>query len=113
MRLAVRCLASTLALAEYKGVGQTCPARSNVNRSTSGVVKRRQIEEPSVGVPGPAGDRAVHDSGPEEGKDQTRQDASTFERTTNHDLHCACAEEQLVETEHDFGNVGITGRRCH
>jgi len=78
VRLAVRWLTSTLALAEHEGVGQTCPARSNVNRSASSVVERRQVEKPSIGIPSPAGDRTVDNGGPEESEDQARQDASTL-----------------------------------
>ena len=91
--LAVRWLASTLALAQHKSVGQACPTRGNVNGSTSSIVKGRKVEEPSIGVPGPASDRAVHDSCPEEGKDQARKNTTTFEGAANHNLHCACTEE--------------------
>lgn len=79
VRLAVRWLTSTLALAQNKGVGQTCPAGSDVNGSTSGEVKGREVEKPSIGVPSPASDRAVDYGSPAEGKHQARQNASTFE----------------------------------
>ena len=111
VRLAVRWLTSTLALAQNKGVGQTCPAGSDVNGSTSGEVKGREVEKPSIGVPSPASDRAVDYGSPAEGKHQARQNASTFKRATDDDLNCASAEEQLVQTEDNLGNIGITRRR--
>ena len=111
--LAVRWLASTLALAQHKSVGQACPTRGNVNGSTSSIVKGRKVEEPSVGIPCPAGNWTINDGGPEEGEDQARKNAATLEGATDHDLHCACAEKQLVETEDDFGDVGVTRRWCY
>jgi len=113
VRLAVRWLASTLALTQHEGISQTCPAGSNVNRSASCVVERREVEEPSISVPCPAGNWTIDNGGPEEGEDQARKNAATLEGATDHDLHCACAEEQLVKTEDDFGDVGVTGGRCH
>jgi len=85
-------LANTLALAEHKGICQTCPAGSDVDGSTTGIVKLRQIEKPSVGVPSPRGDRAIDNGSPAEGKDQTGKDAATLERTSDQDLDGAGAE---------------------
>ena len=84
-----------------------------MNRSATCVVERGEVEEPSVGVPGPAGDRTIDDGGPEEGKHQAGKNPTTLEGTANNNLHGARAEEQLIETEDDFGNVGVTGRWCH
>lgn len=93
MRLAVRWLASILALAQYKSVGKTCPSGSNVDRSASCVVQGRQVEEPSIGVPCPAGNWTIDDSGPKEGEDQARKNAATLEGATDNNLHGASAEE--------------------
>ena len=71
VRLAVRRVTSSLALAQNKRICQACPTGCDVNGSTTSIVKRRQVKEPSVGVPGPGCDRAVDDRGPAEGKDQT------------------------------------------
>lgn len=96
VRLTVRRLAGILALAQDEGVGQTCPSGSDVNGSTSCKVKRGEVEEPAIGVPSPASDRAVDYGSPAEGKHQARQDASTFKGATDDDLNRASAEEQLV-----------------
>ena len=83
-----------------------------MNGSAASVVKRRQVEEPSVRVPSPGGNRAVDDRGPAEGKDQTGQDAATFEGASDQDLDGTGAEQQLVEAEDDLWDVGVAGRGC-
>lgn len=113
VRFTVVWLANTLALAKHEGICQTCPAGSNVDGSTASIVKLRQVEKPSVRVPGPGGNRAVDDGSPAEGKDQTGQDATALKRTSDQDLDGDSAEEQLVKAEDDLGDVCVARRwRC-
>ena len=113
VRFAVVWLTNTLALAKHEGICQTCPAGSNVDGSTASIVKLRQVEKPSVRVPGPGGNWAVDDGSPAEGKDQTGQDATALKRTSDQDLDGDSAEEQLVKAEDDLGDVCVARRwRC-
>ena len=74
-----------------------------MNGTSTSKVKRRQIEQPTIGVPSPASDGAVYDSRPAEGKDERRQDTSTFEASTCDEHHSTSTEQHLVETEDYFG----------
>ena len=56
--------------------------------ATSCEVKSGEIVKPAVGVPGPAGDRAVDDCGPEEGEDERRNDTTSLKSATYYDLDC-------------------------
>ena len=80
-----------------------CPIPEvQTNSDTHGKVKTGQVEKPSIGVPSPARNRAIYDGRPAEGEDHGRHDATTFERSTNDELHGDCAEEHLVEAEDNF-----------
>ena len=68
VRFAMRSLALVLSLAKHEGIGQCGPTGSNVHRSTTSKVQRRQLVEPAVGVPSPACDGAVDNRGPPEAK---------------------------------------------
>ena len=103
--LAVRRLASTLALAQHKGVGETGPTGSNVDRSASCVIKRGQVEEPSVGVPGPAGDRVVDDGGPDEHEDDAGQHAAALGDGSDGQGYCYASEHSLVDGEEEVGDL--------
>lgn len=70
---------------------------------TSGIVKRGKIVEPSVTVPGPAGDRAVDNGSPNEGEQQRWKDSATLKGAADHDLTGTGAEEELVQAENDVG----------
>jgi len=80
-------------------------------RTATCKVERREVVEPALGVPGPAGDRAVDDRRPAEAKDEGWQDAAALEGTANDNLHCASAELQLVEAEDDLRDVCVVWRR--
>lgn len=55
-----------------------------------------------IAVPGPARDGAVDNRHPAEREYQARENATTFERTTDDDLHGTCGEHHLIEDEADF-----------
>lgn len=112
MRLAVLLLAVMPALAEDECVREGSPSGGDVDWTTSSKVERREVVEPAVRIPRPAGDGAVHNSSPAESKDKRRQDTATLKATANDDLHGAGAEEHLVEAEDDLGDDGATARRC-
>lgn len=103
--LAVRLLAVVLSLSENHGVGESSPAGGDMHRSSTSEIERRKVEEPAIGIPCPAGNRAVDDSRPQEAKHKRRHDTSTLEATTNHNLNGASAEHELVEAEDDLGDV--------
>lgn len=111
MRLAVGFVVlACLSLAKGQSVSQCCPTRSDVHRAATSEIKGRQVVQPAVGVPRPASNGAVHDSSPEEPEDKGRDDASALEGTTDHDLHGAGAEEELVEAECDIRDRGVANR---
>ena len=99
------------ALAQDHGVSESGPARGDVDWSAAGKVEGRKLVEPSVGVPGPVGNWAVDDGGPEETKDERWKDTSTFESTTNDDHDRAGAEDELVETKDNLRDVCAANRR--
>lgn len=80
--------------------------------TATGIIERRKLEEPTIGVPGPAGNRTVDDSAPAEGEDKRRKDATTFKGTSNNDLDCTSSKEKLVETEDDFRQDGTARGWC-
>jgi len=105
-------------LAESQSVSKSGPTRCDVNgtatslngsqqsslqsRTRTYIVERRKVEEPAIGVPCPASDRAVDNGAPAEGEDEGRQNATTLESTTDDNLYCASGEEKLIKTEDDL-----------
>lgn len=72
------------------------------------------VIQPAVGVPRPAGDRAVDDGRPEEAKDQRWNDAAALKSATDDNLDSAGAEQQLVQAEYNLRDSGVArGRRRH
>lgn len=115
MRLAVGFVVRVcLSLAKSQGVRQRRPTRGNVHRAATSEIQRRQVVQPAIGVPRPASNGTVHDCSPEEPEDERRDDASTLESPTNHNLHGAGAEQELIETERDIWDCRVANRRgCH
>lgn len=111
MRLRVALFAAVKSLSKDKCVCKRRPSGSNVDRSTTSKVERRQVVKPAIGVPGPASNGAVDNGSPQEGKYQGRNDAATLKGSTNHDLDGASAEEKLVQAEHNLRDEGRTRRR--
>ena len=67
--------------------------------TATSIIKRRKVEEPTIGVPCPASNGTVDDGAPAESEDEGWKDATTFESTSDDNLHCTSSEEKLVETE--------------
>jgi hypothetical protein len=82
-----------------------------VNGASTSKVERREVVQPTVGVPGPASNRAVDNGCPAESKDHGWQDASTLEAATDDEYNRANAEEHLIETEDYLRKKGGAGRR--
>ena len=77
-----------------------------MDRTSTGEVETREIEQPPVGVPGPVRDWAVHECGPPEAEDQRRDDSASFKGAADNYHGCAGAEEHFVEAEDNFGEDG-------
>ena len=75
-----------------------------MDRSTSSIVKGGKIVEPSVTVPGPAGDRAVDNGSPNKGEQQRWKNSATLKGAADHDLTGTGAEEELVQAKDDVGD---------
>lgn len=78
--------------------------------TTYSEVETREVEQPTVCVPGPAGNGTVHNGGPAESENHRRHDAATLERPTNNQLNCHRTKEHLVQTKHDLGKESRAGR---
>jgi hypothetical protein len=119
----MRCLIDMLSLPQNQGVGKGRPTRRDMNRAAASKVKRGQIVQPSIAVPRPAGHGAVDYGGPAEAEDQRRKHIPSFKCAAHNDHHLkapsinrtscavlnigkstyrACAEQKLVEAEHDL-----------
>lgn len=79
MRFSVVLVPLVLPLSENQSICQSTAAGSDVDRASTGEVERGEIEEPTVGIPGPAGNGAVDDGRPAEGENHRRKDAATLE----------------------------------
>lgn len=67
-----------LPAAEHQGVGQGGHAGADFDGAAAGVVHHAVFVGPAVDVPGPAGDRAVDQRGPEEDEDHHRGETAAF-----------------------------------
>ena len=74
-----------VAAAQDPRVGQSRHTGANLDRTTTRVVENTVLEGPAVGTPGPAGKRAVDESGPDKDKDHGRNDTTTLSNSTNHE----------------------------
>lgn len=68
----------------------------------SSIIEGGEVVEPAIAVPGPAGNRAVDDSGPDEGEDHGGEETTALKGTTNHNLYGSNAEKALEEGEEDW-----------
>lgn len=100
-----------LPLAEDESVRQRGATTGNMHGATASIVEGGEVVQPAITIPGPAGDWAVDDRGPPETEEQGRKHSPTLKRTADHDHDRADAEEQLVETEDNLGEVDAAGRR--
>lgn len=86
-----------LAPAKNQRVRQRRHAGHDLDGPAAGVVEAAPREEPSVGVPSPARDRAVHNRRPEEGEDHGGDDAAALSDGAHGDGGGDCAELHLWE----------------
>ena len=68
----------TASLSQHVRVAQGSASRGNVDGGSAGKVQAAHVEDPSGGVPGPAGNGVVDDGGPDEHVDDTREHASSL-----------------------------------
>lgn len=100
-----------LASTENHGVGKCRHTRGNFDGTTSGVVEHSPLEGPSVGIPHPVGNRAVHDGGPAEDENHCRHDAAALGDGTHDNGSGNGGELQLVEGVQQIGNQDTALRR--
>ena len=67
-----------VAATEDHGVGQRGQARADLDGTATGVVEHAIFKSPATEAPGPAGDGAVDECGPEEGEDHGREKSTAF-----------------------------------
>jgi len=77
------------------GISQGRHAGTDLDRPSPGIVKTSPLEKPAVQIPGPAGNWAVYDGGPEKYEDHHRDKASTFGNRTDDNGGCDSAELHL------------------
>lgn len=65
-------------LSEHVRVAQRSATGCNVDGGSSGEVQATELEDPTRGIPGPAGDGVVDDGGPAEHVDDAGQDPASF-----------------------------------
>lgn len=80
-------------------------ARSNLDRSTTCIVHDAVLVRPSIGIPHPADQRAVDDSGPNKSKDHGRKQATTLSNGTHDNSHSNSTELHL------YGRVSTHTRK--
>ena len=118
----------TAALAQHVRVSQSSSSRGNMNRCSAGKVEATHLEDPTRGVPGPAGDGIVDKGRPNEHVDDARQHASTLCYCTNGKSNTGIrsalmkvdaedeiyvrdsGEHALVHTEHQVRNSRASNR---
>lgn len=71
------------ALPEHESVGESGGTGADVDGGTTSKVETAHLEGPTLGVPGPEGNRVVDNGGPDEDEDVDREHASAISDTTN------------------------------
>jgi hypothetical protein len=84
-----------LSSAKNPRVCQRRHARSNLDRSTSRIVKPAPFVEPAIDIPCPTCHRAVYNCGPKEGEDHHGNEAAALGNCTDNDGGCNGAELHL------------------
>jgi hypothetical protein len=79
---AVDLVALVYPLPEDKRICECTPARGDVDRASSSEIEGREVEEPPVGVPGPASNRTVDDGGPTKREYCRWKDTTSFKRSS-------------------------------
>lgn len=74
-----------LSLAQDHGICESRETRYDLDGSTSSIVQNTVFEGPSIDVPHPAGDRAVNDGGPDEGKNHGGNETTSLSDGAHYD----------------------------
>lgn len=93
-----------VAAAEDPGVGERGDTGANLDGDTAGIVEDAVLEAPAVGVPDPVGERAVDESGPEEGEDHAGDDTATLGDGADGEGGSDGAEHHLVKRVEQGGD---------
>lgn len=72
-----------LTTTEDHRVGEGRHSGYDFDGTSASVVETSPCEEPSVRTPGPAGDRAVYNGGPDPDEDHHRNETTTFGNSSN------------------------------
>lgn len=71
-------LVVSCASAEHQGVGERGSTGRDVDGRTTGEIETAELERPSVGVPGPVGNRIVDDCRPDKHEDDGREHSAAI-----------------------------------
>ena len=74
-----------LAPSENPRIGKCGQTRADFDRTSTSIVQTSPLEEPSVDVPCPAGERAVYNGSPAPDEDHHGDEATTLSDTTDDD----------------------------
>lgn len=91
-----------LSLSEDHAVGEGGATRGDLDRAAAGVVEDAVFVGPAVGVPDPAGDRAVDEGCPPEGEDHGGDEAAALGDGAHYDCSCDGAEHHLWDVSWVF-----------
>lgn len=86
------------------GVGEGGHSGNDLDRATAGIIENSIFKGPSVDVPYPAGNRAVDQSRPDEGKDHGGNDAATLGSGSDDESGGDGAELELVKGIEELGD---------
>ncbi len=85
-----------LSSAQDHGVCESGQSRHDLDRPTTSIIQNTIYVTPPVDIPGPACDRTVNESGPQEDEDHGRNHAATFCHRTHDDSRSNSTELHLV-----------------
>lgn len=98
-------------LAQHHGISQGGASRGDMHRGTASEVKSTHLVRPSIGVPGPAGDGVIDDSGPHEDEDDAGEHSAALGDGAGRKGHGQGGEHALVDGEEHVRYMGRTDRR--
>ena len=85
------------ALKQHHRISKSGCSRSDVHGGTTSEIEAAHLVRPSGRIPGPAGDRVVDNSGPDEHEDDAREHASSLGHSTSSKSHSDGLEHSLVD----------------
>lgn len=96
--------AMTPTLPQHHRVGQRRRPRGDMHGCTAGKVQPTHLIRPPAGVPGPAGDRVVYESRPDEHEYDAWQHPPSLGDSAGGDGHRDSREHPLVHGEEEVGD---------